>query len=119
MLIVDDDPDIVEAISLALALRSVSSCSTDAAERAVELSRQESPCLTLLDYRLAGVDVPRLVSALRRASSGLIALCTAADDPWALAELTGADLVLSKPFTLEALFDLVRQAEARLERPNV
>lgn len=97
---------------MALSLNGFEVASTAVDVEAITLAKTRCPCLTLVDYRIPGIDVERLIGALRRATTTTIALCTAADSPEPLARRMGADLVLAKPFTLDALLDLARRAAA-------
>ncbi len=111
MLIVDDDNDIVEAICLALEREGYEIRAAATMEDAVEIARTLQPFLMLVDYRLPGVDAVSLVRSLRRVvASANIVLCTAAEAPEVLAQSVGADRVLAKPFTLDELLMLARQA---------
>jgi len=58
VLIIEDNPEIIEAVSLCFELRwsDVSIISTDKGEKGVELAESESPDLIILDLGLPDID---------------------------------------------------------------
>jgi DNA-binding response OmpR family regulator len=114
VLVIDDDPDLLDAISLVLREEGhqVLTASTDS--DAVALARTHEPLVTLVDYRMPGVDARKLIALLRRVTGSLMVLCTAADQPQAAAEECGADALLPKPFNIDQLLGLMRRREREL-----
>jgi CheY-like chemotaxis protein len=65
VLVVDDDPDMVRLLELAMQSDGVRVLTAGRAESALELARRETPCLILLDMRLPGSDGLDLCRTLR------------------------------------------------------
>ena len=114
ILVVDDDADVVEAVSMVLAAEGHQVAAATGAGEALALARALRPVLTLVDWRLPGVDTRGLIAAL--GAHTRVALCTAADAAADLAHAAGADRVLAKPFAIEELLALVRWAVGEGER---
>jgi CheY-like chemotaxis protein len=75
--------------------------------------------LVLLDYFMPGMDPTSCARELCcLVDSTMIVLCTAAADPSGRAAEVGLSRWLAKPFALETLESLVREA-ARLRRPHM
>ena len=109
VLIVDDDRDIVEAVTMALALEGHEAFATDDPDEAVTLVRRHGPGLALVDYLMPGVDVPVLIARLRRAAPLMrVVLCTASPRA-GIVEDVGADQLLAKPFHIDELAALLGQ----------
>lgn len=119
VLIVDDDPDVVEAMAMVLESEGYEVVSAADRDRALELAARRDPVLVIVDYRLPGVDPAELVAAIRAASVAKVALCTGAEGAEALGHATGADAVLSKPFSIEALLSLAESAARAHATPVV
>jgi CheY-like chemotaxis protein len=83
----------------------------------VDASDRDRVCLVLLDYFMPGMDPARCARELCSvARPTRVVLCTAAVDPAARAAEVGLSRWLAKPFELEALQTLVREA-ARQHEP--
>jgi DNA-binding response OmpR family regulator len=118
ILLIDDDPDMSDAMSLVLEAEGYTAVSADTADIALREARRHAPLLTLVDYTMPGVDVPALIKTLRSLSPGTkIILCTAIEGATRVARDVGADGVLSKPFSMDDLLALVR-AEAEQQGSN-
>ena len=112
VLIVDDDVDIVDAVSVVLQDEGHEVLAATTADEALAIVRTRSPCLTLVDYHMPGVDPAALVAGLRREGAGSIILCTASDAGASLVQRAGADGLLAKPFAVEDLLALLRESAA-------
>lgn len=102
LLVVDDDPDLLEVLRLALTLRDGWTVTTAAGGAAalVELAARV-PDGALLDVEMPGVDGRAVLTALQAVRPGLpVVFLTANTDPALAAELCalGARAVLHKPF---------------------
>jgi DNA-binding NtrC family response regulator len=114
VLIVDDDPDmrdlvrfVVEAAADVDVVEAANCRDGIAAIRA----NGDRIRLVLLDYFMPGLDPESCTREFCRvAGSATIVLCTAAADPAARAAELGLSRWLAKPFELEALERLVREA---------
>jgi DNA-binding response OmpR family regulator len=111
ILLVDDDLDLAEALGEALVLEGFELHTTSAIDEAITLVREILPCLILVDYQLPGVDTHELIGRLRHECAAPIVLCTGMGEAAALAEASGADDVLAKPFRIEQLVSLARSAQ--------
>ena len=82
ILIVDDEPDVVESVRLGFTLqwREVDVIGTGEGERAVDIVEQEAPDLVLLDVGLPDLDGYRVLERIREFSDVPIIMLTARDD---------------------------------------
>lgn len=110
ILIVDDDPDILEVMTNTLQLNQnyhvVSFSSGRAALDYVEQHPQELPDLFVLDIWLPDIDGDEIAQILRNkeeTKNRLIILISAVIDARTVAEAVGANDYLSKPFLIEEL----------------
>ncbi|MCC7369254.1 MAG: response regulator transcription factor [Chloroflexi bacterium] len=121
ILIVDDDPDVVESVRLGFTLqwRDVDVLGTGEGERAIDLVEEESPDLVLLDVGLPDLDGYRVLQRIREFSDVPIVMLTARDDTIDKVrglEL-GADDYVTKPFDHLELLARVRAVLRRLDMP--
>ncbi len=90
ILIVDDDPDCVELLSIHLLRRGHAVVSAKDGPDALDRASWERPALVLLDLRMPAVDGIRVIEILRSnelTAAVPIILMSAADKSWALARL--------------------------------
>lgn len=112
VLIVDDEPDIVETIKFNLELEKIQSLTAEDGEQALAMARQEKPDLIILDIMLPkmnGYKVARLLKfdeAYKHIPIIMLTARTQKSDI-KLGEETGADEYLTKPFDMDLLIDLV------------
>ena len=109
ILVIDQDRDTRDFISMALADEGYEARSAGKCPVAFDLIRSFSPTLILLDVHISMVNEKDLVDHCRQALSGhahIVALTTAFD-PDKVARQINADGYLSKPFALDDLFDIV------------
>ena len=121
ILIVDDEPDVVESVRLGFTLqwREVDVIGTGEGERAIDLVEEESPDLVLLDVGLPDLDGYRVLERIREFSDVPIVMLTARDgtiDKVRGLEL-GADDYVTKPFDHLELLARVRAVLRRLDMP--
>jgi len=110
ILVVEDDPDILEAICDILLDEGYRVARARDGLSALDRVRAERPSLVLLDLMMPVMDGPEFARALRsRGADGEVPLLviTADGNPERAGE-AGADAVLPKPFAAEALLELVR-----------
>lgn len=111
VLVIDDDPDVLELMQRILEGEGFESILVDNAESGLQLARTMKPALIVLDVVMPGMDGWQLLSALKSDES--LKACpvivqSILDDPKTGYEL-GADEVLSKPIDRKALTEnLVR-----------
>jgi len=108
ILVVDDDPDCVELLTLHLNRRAHAVIGAKDGPDALERAAYDRPDLILLDLRMPTVDGIRLIEILRanELTAGTpIVLMSAADKEWATRRLQPDPLVrfIEKPLDFDAL----------------
>jgi len=108
ILIVDDDPDCVELLSIHLQKRGHVVVGAKDGPEALELASWERPDLILLDLRMPSVDGIRVIEILRDNALTMdtpIVLMSAADKEWATRRLPPDSRVrfIEKPLDFEVL----------------
>ena len=117
VLVIDDEPDIVEVVTLTFTLRWPDSEVLHAAtgEQGIEFARAESPGIIILDIGLPDMDGFQVCEQVRRFSDVPIVMLTARHDEVDKVrglEL-GADDYITKPFSH---LELLARARAVLRR---
>jgi DNA-binding NtrC family response regulator len=113
ILIIDDDADMRDLVRLLVEPTDVDVVEASTCREGIAALRanRDRVRLVLLDYFMPGVDPTCCVRELcSLASSTMIVLCTAAADPAGRAAEVGLSRWLAKPFELDALESLVREA---------
>lgn len=116
--VVDDEPHIRDLLSLALGHRGYSvQCAADGSA-AVELVREWSPDLIVLDVMMPKASGLEVLPALRRLTDAPIVMLSARGELEDKVESLehGADDYISKPFEIS---ELVARVEAKLRRPHL
>lgn len=108
ILIVDDDPDCVELLSIHLIRRGHVVVGAKDGPDALERASWERPALVMLDLRMPSVDGIRVIEILRANEMTVdtpIILMSAADREWALKRLPpdAQAVFLEKPIDFEKL----------------
>lgn len=114
ILVVDDQEDVRELVTLALSAEPYAILEAADGEEALRIARAELPDLVLLDLRMPKIDGFEVMYSLKGdpATAGIpIAVMTAIGSPSELAKgrLIIADDFLLKPFSPLALRDRVRR----------
>lgn len=116
VLVVDDHDDMVEALVMLLKQYGCDVRAAKSATQALEVLRTFKATLVLLDISMPEVDGYDACRQIRRqhAQSVYIAALTGWAQQWhlELAEEAGFDAHLTKPATVEALFDIIQRAMA-------
>jgi DNA-binding NtrC family response regulator len=110
VLIVDDEPDICEALEMALTMEGYAVKSALDRENALTVIAGGKPGIIFLDYRMPGLDIHQFLGTLK--TNGVdcpIVLMTGNKDPWEQARELGLEHHLQKPFELDAMVALVRK----------
>lgn len=114
VLIVDDDPDCVELLTIHLLRRGHVILGAKDGPDALETASWERPDLIVLDLRMPSVDGIRVIEILRGnelTAHTPIILMSAADREWATRRLPADPLVrfLEKPLDFDALNGMVAE----------
>ncbi len=121
ILVVDDEPDVVESVSLGFRLqwREVDVLGAADGEQALDAIEREHPDIVLLDIGLPGMDGFEVLRQVRAFSDVPVVILTARDD--ALDKVKGlelgADDYVTKPFNHLELMARVKAVLRRLDMP--
>jgi two-component system KDP operon response regulator KdpE len=118
VLLVEDDPNIVDLIRSNLAVRGFDTMVSTDGVRALQLLESGRPDVVLLDLMLPGVDGMELCRAIReRSSVGIIVVSARRGERDKISALNvGADDYMTKPFSIEELLARIA-ATLRRSRP--
>ncbi len=118
VLIVEDDPNIVDLIRANLAVRGYATLVASDGSRALRLLEAEGPDIVLLDLMLPDVDGTELCRQTRERSKVAVTVASArrGERDKVAALLAGADDYLTKPFGIEELLARIT-ATLRRTRP--
>ena len=125
VLVVDDEPQILRALTTNLRARGYEVAEAATGEEALAVAAQERPELVVLDLGLPGIDGIEVVHGLRGWTQVPILVLSAREDEAAkVAALdAGADDYVTKPFGMDELLARVRAALRRAvpaeEEPTV
>ena len=122
ILVVDDDPEVMESISLGLSLhwRDVEVLGAKDGEQALDIVEQQRPNLVLLDIGLPRKDGYQVLQEIRAFSDVPVIMLTARDDPMDKVKglELGADDYVTKPFKHLELLARINGVLRRLEMPT-
>ncbi|PZC46712.1 MAG: two-component system, OmpR family, KDP operon response regulator KdpE [Chloroflexi bacterium] len=118
-MVVDDDPGILELLTLWLEKASYRVVAANSGEQALRLFFDNHPALSIVDLRMRGMDGFHVISRMREMSDAPIMILSALDDEDTVVRgLTlGADEFLVKPVSPKSFIARV-QAILRLWRTN-
>jgi two-component system alkaline phosphatase synthesis response regulator PhoP len=113
ILIVDDEPDLVETLRFPLEMEGYQVLVADNGEMGLNLARKERPDLIILDLmlpKLDGYKVCRLLKFDERFKEIPVLMVTAKtqEKDRLLGKETGADEYITKPFDIEKLLEKVK-----------
>jgi two-component system KDP operon response regulator KdpE len=119
VLLVEDDPNIVDLIRSNLAVRGFDTMVSTDGVRALQLLESGQPDIVLLDLMLPGVDGMELCRMMReRSSVGIIVVSARRGEHDKVTALhVGADDYMTKPFSIEELLARIT-ATLRRSRPT-
>ena len=111
VLLIEDEPNIAEAISFLLSRDGLRVSHATEGLAALALIRQDRPDLVILDHMLPGMSGLEILASLRADpdTSGLqVMMLTARGRDRAMAEAAGADRFMTKPFSNAEILAEVR-----------
>ena len=121
ILVVDDEPDVVESVRLGFTLqwREVDVLEANDGDSALDIVEQEHPDIVLLDVGLPGMDGFEVLRQIRDFSDVPVLMLTARDDAMDKVKglELGADDYVTKPFNHLELMARVKAVLRRLEMP--
>lgn len=121
ILIVDDEPDVIESARLSFTLRwrEVEVIGAGSGETALDLVEDEHPDVVLLDVGLPGMDGYEVLTLIRGSSDVPVIMLTGRGDVMARVKglELGADDYVAKPFDDRELMARVTAVLRRLEMP--
>jgi DNA-binding response OmpR family regulator len=107
ILVIDDDPAIVEVLQIVLEDEGYTVLTDDGT--AVEASLAKKPDLLLLDIWMRGIDGRAIAYRIKRSKQPItIILMSAHSEAAKAVDETGADNFIAKPFELDELIGLVK-----------
>jgi two-component system response regulator (stage 0 sporulation protein F) len=107
VLVVEDDAGIAQMLELALTERGYVVATAATIPEGLRLADELRPALVLLDVRVDGLDGRAFANAYRERARCAIVVMTANQDAATAAAEIAAEGYLSKPFDLNALYELV------------
>ena len=117
VLIVEDCPDIVEAVSIIIEMRwpEVKIVSTALGERGIDLAVKDSPDVIILDLGLPDISGFDVLKRIRLFSDIPILILTASSDESSIAKGLewGADDYITKPFKQSELLSRIQRSIRR------
>lgn len=109
ILVVDDEPDIIELIEFTLGKEGYRVLTAATGEEALEKIRYENPDLVILDLMLPGIDGLEVCKALSGSSIPILMVTAKSDDSDVVIGLEmGADDYITKPFSPRILIARVK-----------
>ena len=123
VLVVEDEPSLLDTLEYSLQRQGYDVSTASDGHKALEIAREQTPDLVLLDVMLPGLDGFEVCRILRKETSVPILMLTArADEVDKIVGLeVGADDYLTKPFSMRELMARVKALlrRVRMDREDV
>ena len=113
ILVIDDDPGIVEVLSIILQQHNYQVIATEAVETIAEQIKTNTPDLIILDIWISGADgrdVFRNLKQLPDLQKTPILIMSAKNDAPEISKQLGADGLIPKPFDIDVLLQTVSKS---------
>jgi two-component system KDP operon response regulator KdpE len=121
ILVIDDEPDVIESVSLGFTLqwREVDVLGAETGEAGLDMIEREHPDIVLIDVGLPGIDGFEVLRQVRAFSDVPVVMLTARDDAMDKVKglELGADDYVTKPFNHLELMARVKAVLRRLAMP--
>jgi two-component system KDP operon response regulator KdpE len=121
ILVIDDEPDVIESVSLGFTLqwREVDVLGAETGEAGLDMIEREHPDIVLIDVGLPGMDGFEVLRQVRAFSDVPVVMLTARDDAMDKVKglELGADDYVTKPFNHLELMARVKAVLRRLAMP--
>ncbi len=112
VLVVDDDPDICEIVSMTLTKKGFTVRAAMSGEQGIALARESMPHIVLLDNTLPdieGKDVARRIKEIAGGKQAIIVMMTGKEAPRSEIDTTLYSGCLKKPFKLSDMAEYVER----------
>lgn len=118
IMVVDDDPDLLEMVQEALEVEGYSVITADNGQTALEKIDQEKPNLVLLDIKMPVLDGYQVLQQIRIKSNIPVIMLTGVQEPNSVSQSLdlGADDYIKKPFSVQELMAHIRAKLRRMHR---
>ncbi len=115
VLVIDDDPDMINLLSLLLKTHGFDVISCNNGEEGILKARNDSPDVIILDLMMCGKDGWQVCEAVRKFSSIPILILSALDNPGTIVSAldAGADDFLTKPVSSSLLVSRLKTLTRR------
>ncbi|MFH2039225.1 MAG: response regulator [Chloroflexota bacterium] len=116
VLVIDDDPDMTDLLSLLLKASGFEVLVCNYGEKGIQLTHDFSPNVIILDLMMIGMDGWQVCAAIREFSSIPILILTALDNPEIIVSAldAGADDFLTKPVSSSLLVSRLKTLTRRM-----
>lgn len=112
LLVVDDDPDILDVMEMFLTTSGYSVASTGRGQEVPHMVQTYKPDLIILDYLLSGMDGTAICKRLKSEKETRhipVIMFSASPDAEVAAKAAGAEGYVSKPFSVNVLLDEIKK----------
>ncbi len=115
ILIIDDEPDVLEATKFAFELQGYEVATADSGEKALQILKASPPQVLLVDYKLPGMSGAKFLEAARAVNPNIPAvmitgLTTEVEELEAECRRLGVAAFLHKPLQMEEVFRVIKEA---------
>jgi len=114
ILVVDDEPDILQVVTKRLILSGFEIITASDGQEALDKARKEAPDLIILDLMLPKIDGYKVCGLLKRDSRYantpvILFTARAQEDDMKMGQEVSADAYITKPFEPQVLLDKIKE----------